>query len=151
MHTKKWLWRLDYWHWVKALLSGWDVSPSPYIKILFVCYLCSDPLGGQSKTPLTYEILILSQRICTAPISHPGLLVLPSNILISEYIHLSRTQAQLRKHQGSSLLFVFLSSAGAVLDMGETPGALWGFRVKSCSREINGSFAIDFSGAGLHS
>lgn len=39
----------------------------------------------------------------------------------------------------------------AVLSTGEIPRALWGFGVKTCSREINGSFAIDFGGAGLHS
>lgn len=40
----------------------------------------------------------------------------------------------------------------AVWSMGEIPGALQGFRVKkSCFSEINGSFAVDFGGAGLHS
>lgn len=51
----------------------------------------------------------------------------------------------------SLLSFPPLEPWTAVLSMGEIPGALWGFGVKSCSSEIKGSFAIDFGGAGLHS
>lgn len=48
MHTKKWLWRLDHWHQLEALLGGWDISPSPYIKI-FICVLLMLWPSGSSE------------------------------------------------------------------------------------------------------
>jgi len=128
--------------------GGTSLNPQ---KFLFIC--CSGPLRAQGKTPLTYKVMLPCRSIsvshfsCTTPsVSHPGLSVLPRGY--SQPIWLSRTQAQLREHQGPSLRSAFLSLTGAwmaVLSMGEIPGA------KACSSELSGSFAIDFGGAGLHS
>lgn len=114
MHTKKWLWRLDCWHQVEALLGGWDISPSPYIKV-FICVLLmlwpsgssdqnsSDLWNSASEPKYLHSTYLTPRPVSTAKVIFSYL---------SEHIHLSKTEAQLRKHQGSSLLFVFLSSAG---------------------------------------
>lgn len=115
MHTKKWLWRLDYWHRVKALLGGWDISPSPYIKTFICMLLMLWPSGSseQNSTDLwnsaSVPKYLHSTYLTPRPVSTAKVIFL----YLSERIHLSTTQAELRKKQGSSLLFVFLSSAGA--------------------------------------
>lgn len=116
MHTKKWLWRPHYWHQAKALLGGWDISPPPYIKTFSCMLLMLWPSGSseQNSTDLwnsaSVPKFLYSTYLTPRPVGTAKVML----SYLSKHIHLSRTQAQLRKHQGSPLLSVFLSSAGAV-------------------------------------
>lgn len=78
-------WRLGYWHRVKALLGGWDSSPS--IDIFLSLLHMPWPSESLGKTPLIYKVLLPCQGVsaspisCTTPISRSGLSVLPKRNL----------------------------------------------------------------------